>query len=157
MPLRAILPDRFDQRDRFAARAALAAQADALRVLLPRRQVGDELEAEGAARGQHALRHAVSVCREIALVEQRLQDAVGRHDERERAIGKRQMPDVAANQLHARLQPRALDTRCARAIQHRLGSIDADHGRALPGDRNRDASGAAAQLEDSRAIAGWSR
>ena len=56
------------------------------------------------------------------------------------------MADVAADELHARLQPRAPDAP-ARARQHRRRPIDADERHAGAAERQRDAAGAAAELE----------
>src|SRR5438128_4014220 len=57
------------------------------------------------------------------------------------------MPDVAANQPHAPGQSSAADP-LPRARQHRLRSIDANKRDAGTAERNRDAPGAAAKLQD---------
>ena len=67
--------------------------------------------------------------------------------ELERFIGERQMADIAAHQLDARLEPRAPHAH-ARAREHRVGTIDADHGRAVARYRHGHTAGPTAQLED---------
>src|SRR6478672_1529652 len=74
----AILTHRFDERHvRAAALLSPAAQADALLVFLPGRQIGDELQPEGPTRLEDAM-HGRQGRRQIGLAQQRLQDAVWR-------------------------------------------------------------------------------
>src|SRR5688572_17825320 len=91
-----ILLDAFDQGDRLAVGPSRTAQRGAVRVLVPRRQIGHELEAEGAVLREHAP-HVLQRRRQQLLVEQRLQDSVWRHHQRKRVVGERKMADVAAD------------------------------------------------------------
>ncbi len=92
----AVLTDRFDQRHRCAARAAAAAETDATRILLPARHVQHQVEAESAARRQHA-RDGAERFRQVALAHQRLQDAVRRNHQIESATTDRRRRPARAS------------------------------------------------------------
>jgi len=74
------LPDRFDERDRFAAQGA--AKAHLLLIGMPVFQVRHQVDAEAAAGFQHAMRFAQRGL-QVIVGQQRLQNAVRRHDPRE--------------------------------------------------------------------------
>src|SRR5687767_13752955 len=110
LPSRAILSHGFDERDvRAAAAAAPDFQADTSAILLPRRQIGDELETERAAGFEHAV-HLGQRAGQIPLPQQRLQDPIRRHDDREGA-GTRKEADVALNEPDRLSEPGAPDAR----------------------------------------------
>ena len=98
---RAILPDRFDQRDARLAAAPQSTEADLVAVFLPDRQIGHEIDAEDAAAREHALDRGQRRL-QIGLSDERLQDAVRRHHEIEpRRLAERKKPDVAAQPCRA--------------------------------------------------------
>src|SRR5436190_772361 len=84
-----------DIRVRAALRAA--AQLRVVVVLAPIRQVGDEIDAEGAATSNHPS-HGLKRVREIAFADERLQNAVRREHHREAAPPKRQIANVSADE-----------------------------------------------------------
>ena len=130
---------------RWTPRAAGPLQLDAVRVLAPVRHVGHEVEAERAARREHA-RHRVERRREIAIGEQRLQHAVRRDDGVEGAPGERQAANVAADERR-RVASRRRRRPASARVEHFGRTIDADERNAGLDERHRDAPGAAAELE----------
>jgi hypothetical protein len=124
-------------------------EAEPLLVFLPRGQIGDELETEGAARSEDTtnLRERRG---KIALAQQRLQHSVRCHDHVEGRHCERQKADVAAHQLQSIAKLCAANP-CVCAREHRRRSIDADEIDAGFGERQADATGTATELEDRSA------
>ncbi len=121
-----------------------------LRVLVPRRQVGHQLEAERALRAsaRAALPSASPSARCSSSSDCRM--PYGAITSGNDLVGKRQVADVAANQLHPRTAAARGGRACAAAV-----SIDSDRSMPItvaPVSRHRDrhAPGAATQLEDRR-------
>jgi len=92
-----ILSNRFNQRQVHPARG-LPTQLHAIAVLPPVGHVGNEIDPEGAAWPQDA-RNRLQGGTQIAIAEQRLEDAVRRERHRERARAERQRANVAAHQV----------------------------------------------------------
>ena len=104
-PPRAILPHRFDQRER-ACRGRAAREADAIRYSSHFGRSGTRSMPNSPPRRSTRATDA-SVRVQIALARQRLQDAVRRHHERRTAPrAERQLADVAADE-RARGRPAA--------------------------------------------------
>ncbi len=152
-----ILPHRLDELHARSGNHA-AAKPDAARVLVPRGQVGHEVDAQHAAAPQHAMRRRERFSK-VHIIQERLQHAVRRDDHAERLGGKRQMTNVAAHDPgpHRERKPASPSQRIR---EHRRGSIDADNfvdssdaasrltrgGRA--GDGHQQSARAASQLEN---------
>ena len=85
--------------------------------------------------------------REVPLAKQRLQDPVGRDDERKRSVWKWQGANVAAHKLDTLLRSHPMSPLvCTR--QHLRRAINADDAHARAGQRKHDPPGPGAQLED---------
>ena len=134
---------------RWAPPARAATQLDAVAVLAPVGHVGHEVDAQRAARTQDA-RDRLKRRLQVAVAEQRLQDAVRREHGGERARRERQRANVAAHEAQPIGQPRAAAARGG-ARQHGRGAVDAGEGDAGPRERQGDAAGAAPQLEHAAA------
>src|SRR6478735_4078049 len=136
-----LLLDRLDERDVRLFPLTPPAQARLAAVLTPRRQVGDEFRGNPAARRQHA-GDGFQRRGQVALVEQRLQDAVRRGDEAKARVWKWQRADVAADEarpvLHAKPRGALPGPR-----EHRRGQVHADDRSARAREGDRHAPGAA--------------
>ncbi len=147
----AILAHRFDQRHG-RLRVLAAGQAGAAPVFAPARQVGHEVEPEEAAAPEHARRPTRAWPRDRVS---RVSDcrmpygAITRPKPSPRP--ERQVTDVAADEERAIGEPRARQPR-PRPRQHRRREIDPDELRARLDDRERDAAGAAAELEHGSVV-----
>ena len=146
-----ILPDGFDQREVRRRRAAPAAQLTRVAVFAPARHVGDEVDAEEAARAQHARdrreRRCAGRARGAATAGCRTAPSPCRTSPARMAAA-----DVAADE-HARGRPAA---RVARAAAARAPASAADDRcrravDARAGERHRHAAGAAPELEHAAA------
>src|SRR5688572_18778598 len=130
-----------------AAPAALpAAQADPLAILLPGRQIRDELEAECPARAEGVVDRG-QCGRKVTFPHQRLQDPVRGNHRTERPQGEGQITYIAPNQFQTACQFIARDPP-ARSCQHRLRPVDAYDLTARLSERDGDPSRAASELED---------
>src|SRR5262245_28033875 len=151
-PARAILPNRFYEGQRRVA-AVATGQADAIAILVPLRQIRDDVDREESAALEDA-GHRFERALQITFAGQRLQNAVsGQHGAELRARAERKSANVPPHEREAAREPAAFDPR-ARSRQHLLGPIDADDAGTGTGNRNGDAAGAASEFENRAVLGG---
>ncbi len=146
----AILTDRLDQREMRATRRP-AAHLDPAGVFLPLRHVRHEIDAQDAARPDH-VGDGVERRLQIAIANERLENAVGSDHHPEPGRIERQGADVAADQAEARepssrRAPSKHQRAPRRAGEHRVRSVDADQLHPGPDQGKRNAARAASELE----------